>query len=229
MLYGLFLAGTIWFWILLAAAALLVALFVAGERFGKATFSIALTFAALHFFGDFNVLSWLAGHWLLSFACLAAYLAAGVGWSIGKWWLFVRAKRAKIEVLKAQFLIQRQLGGSTVPARLETEWHGWLVSNGAYEGGHVRGVAHPTKPPQVGQYKGRIMAWMVYWPWSFVTTIINDPIRKLFNGLFAAFQGLFQRISDHAFRESRWDVEVSPAPVSTTDAPSHEVDASQGP
>jgi len=61
------------------------------------------------------------------------------------------------------------------------------------------GNALNTKP-KATKNKRRIVAWMAYWPFSMVGTIINDPVRRLFKFLFNTFKALYQNIADHVFR-----------------------------
>lgn len=53
--------------------------------------------------------------------------------------------------------------------------------------------------PNAQDNKARITGWMVFWPWSSLWFLINDPIRRAFSSLFDYLQGIFQRISDKAF------------------------------
>ena len=57
--------------------------------------------------------------------------------------------------------------------------------------------------PQASSYKGRIIAWMTYWPMSALWTIINDPIRRLFNRLHKKLDKVYQKISDRVFRDEK--------------------------
>lgn len=207
MLLGLFLAGTMWFWILMAIAVLSVGLCVARESFGKATLCVVVTFAALALFGDFNVLHWLRDHYLSFGVYLVAYLAAGTVWSIVKWWRFIRRKRVDYDRRKGAFMVGHELPcDAPMPDKLKTEWRTHLEQERRYSADR----REETFPPKANAYKAKIMAWMMYWPWSLVVTVIDDPIRKLFNAIFEAIRGLYQRIADSAFKDVEYDFKVTP-------------------
>lgn len=213
MLLGLFLVGTLWFWILMAVAALVVGVCVARESFGKATLSVVATFALLGFLGDFNVLHWLGTHATEFAVYLVAYFAIGTAWSVGKWWFFVRRKRDEYDRQKRLFLGQQGLPYEdtksvtvAIPEALKAKWREWIDNQ--YDG--RRSAGRSAYPPRARDYKGKITAWMMYWPWSFVVTIVDDPIRKLFNAIFRAIQDVFQRISDSAFKDVKSDFEAPP-------------------
>lgn len=202
MLIGLFVTGTVWFWVLLGVATLLIGLWVAHESYVKATFCVILTLAALGFFGDFNVLTWLRGNWTEFAVYLVAYFAAGIVWSVGKWWFFVRNKRDEYDERKRQFLTGRGYpGDGPMPEKLKTDWRNSVDADRPYD-------RRATFPPKARAFKGKIMAWMMYWPWSFLVTIVDDPVRKFFNLIFRAIHGVFQRISDGAFHDVKHDFEA---------------------
>lgn len=48
----------------------------------------------------------------------------------------------------------------------------------------------------VSNNKDRISAWMMYWPFSFVWYILNDPIVAFYNFLYYKLQGVYNSISE---------------------------------
>lgn len=204
MLYSLFVIGTFWFWLLLAAATLFIGVCVTSEKFGKATLCMLGTFLVLALFGNFNVLNWLRDNpiqnTLIGFA---SYFLIGAVWSVAKWWFFVRRQREEYDELKRGFLKHRGVEGNIIPDHHKSTWRETIA--------HARGFRFaPTFPPRARHFKGKITAWMTYWPWSMIVTVIDDPIRKLFNAIFNAIQGVFQGISDKAFKNVSGDFEQAP-------------------
>lgn len=63
------------------------------------------------------------------------------------------------------------------------------------------GVRKNSSEIQVSQNKSRIIAWMSYWPPSALWTLINDPVKRLFNNLFRKFEKVYQRIFNNVFKE----------------------------
>jgi hypothetical protein len=55
------------------------------------------------------------------------------------------------------------------------------------------------KKPSVSENKSRIMTWMCFWPFSFIWTMIDDPVRMVFKAIYTKIRGLLQRIADRAF------------------------------
>lgn len=51
-------------------------------------------------------------------------------------------------------------------------------------------------PPQVNNHKSDIMRWLSWWPFSFVGTILNDPLRRLFEAVYDLIGDSLQKMSD---------------------------------
>jgi hypothetical protein len=62
-----------------------------------------------------------------------------------------------------------------------------------------------SKRPRAVNNKARITAWMSFWPYSLVGTLLNDPVRRLFNAIFSWVKGLYQKMADAMFSK---DVEL---------------------
>jgi len=201
MLVSLFLFGTVWFWLLLGAAALFIGICVNRESFGKATLCLLGFFGALTLFGDFNVIHWLAHNGTTFLIGLGVYLAVGVLWSFAKWFFFVRRLRDEYLDRRRAFLDQNGVSGDVIPDGLKARWTQEINQSWQQR-------RQTTYPPRARDYKGKITAWMTYWPWSLVVTMIDDPIRKLFSALFRMVQGAFQGISDNAFKGVQSDFVV---------------------
>lgn len=53
----------------------------------------------------------------------------------------------------------------------------------------------------VSDNKERILNWMTYWPLSGAWTLVNDPVRKLFNLVFDRFVSIYQNMADKVFKD----------------------------
>lgn len=54
--------------------------------------------------------------------------------------------------------------------------------------------------PIANDYKEQIITWMVYWPFSMLWTLINDPLRRVFELIYRRIGKLMQSISDSIFK-----------------------------
>lgn len=209
----LFAIGTFWFWVLLAVHFCVLLALIEYEKVGWATFSLITVFAALHFLGDFNVVSAAFLNPIAAAMVLGGYFVAGTAWSIVKWWFYVRRCREEYDEMKAAFLQSRAVEGSVIPEQYKKQWKEQL--EGAYRYHTSRRLTYSPAGgiiPKAGDHKGRIMTWMCYWPWSAVWTLINDPVKRLFKQIYLQIQGLLQAISNSAFRGVEDDLKEPPAP-----------------
>lgn len=46
--------------------------------------------------------------------------------------------------------------------------------------------------------KERILNWMMYWPVSLLWTLIDEPVKKMFLGIYNNTEKMFQRMADNA-------------------------------
>jgi hypothetical protein len=189
-----FVVGSLWFWLLLIAETILLLILLEWEQGTVATLSLVATLLALQFLSDLN----LAGHaihypWTVVLGILG-YFAVGTGWTIVKWWFYVREQRADYDELRAAFLrVQGYERDSPMPENLRSQWQ-WCLASARKE--RRRLDVHPL----AAGHKAQIVRWMSYWPWSATWTLLKDPVRKAFLSIYHQIADYLQEISDKAFR-----------------------------
>lgn len=57
------------------------------------------------------------------------------------------------------------------------------------------------KKPEPENFKGRIIAWIVYWPPVMFWTLLNDPLRHIGRMIYDAVAGILKGISDSAWKD----------------------------
>lgn len=228
-LVGLFALGTLGFWVLVAAVSVLLMVCVAYEKPVFASLMLIATFLLLGWLGDFNAIAAAKAHPLVAALAVAGYFVAGTAWAFGKWWFFLKSGRAEYDESRRDFLKANGLDpAGRIPDHLLRAWSdrahqgrlGWLDRSA--DGGRI--VA-----PKARDHKGRIMIWMTYWPWSFVWTMIDDPIKKIFKAIYRSLQATFQKMSDRVFAGVDEDFRAPPpppAPPADNDEPDRSVRSS---
>ncbi len=173
------------------------------EYFGWATALLLVIVGAGQIAGNLSVLSWVGAHTTETLVYALVYVAVGVGWSFVKWFSFLIQFRDQYREQKEAFLTKNKLNPTgQVPEELREAFGRFL--GGLYSTRQFRGNSM-TEKPKASNNKSRIVSWMSLWPCSMVGTLLNDPVRRLFNFLFNNFKALYQRMSDHVFRN---DVEL---------------------
>lgn len=193
MWYPFFIIGGFWFWALLVLSFIVLVLCVEFEAPFKALGTIVVVTACLTLFGNFEPFEWIATHPLHVAGSIVGYFVLGAGWSLVKWWLFVGKRKEVYDDLKFNWLKSQGIKATLVPEELRKDWvkrvrdeFGW-GSNKNYQ------------IPQAREFKGRIMTWMAYWPWSVFWSIFDDIIRKIFSAIYAELASTFQRISSRLY------------------------------
>lgn len=219
ILGALFAVGAIGFWAMVAIETIILIALIDNEKPFWATFMMVGTLVFLHWIGSFSVVTLAVEHPWYVVEAVVSWFALGTGWSIAKWWLYVRGCREQYDENKRNFLDANNVQGNEIPDNLLTKWSKSSLSG---EGG-IKGVI-----PRVRDHKSKVMLWMCYWPWSMAWTLINDPVKRLFRQIYLQIQGLLQSISDRAFKDVESDFRAPPPPPPAPPAPNSGLDPDRG-
>jgi hypothetical protein len=172
------------------------------ENFGWATVCLIVSVVAFQFFHFIDLLGFVKENTGAAIGYVGLYVVCGVAWSFIKWFSFLHNYRDQFREYKGKFLTTKHIPvTATVPADLMPSFKDWLNQNYSWRRGDVNLIGLQNfERPRAKQNKTRIVAWASYWPFSFVGTLLNDPVRRLFSWLFTAFSSLYQRMSDYVFR-----------------------------
>lgn len=177
------------------------------ENFSWATVTLLMSFGFFavgghyHWFGLPSLFDFVKDHGIWTLAYVCAYLLVGVGWSFAKWFSYLMSFRDTFREQKDAFIKSRGLNPEIgVPPNLQDEFRKFVSDNVGWTNPHRSQLALLERP-RATKNKARITAWASFWPFSFVGTLLNDPVRRLVNFLFNQFKALYQRMSDWIFRK----------------------------
>jgi hypothetical protein len=193
----------------LAVAAIVATFLTETENFGWATLLLIVSVVVAQLFHVINLLTFVSDHGLTTILYVLGYLGVGVIWSFIKWFSFLMAFRDKFRTLKEEYLTSLKLNPKgQVPNEKLTAFEQFV--SGQYTRYHGYGDSPMSglsslKRPRAAQNKARIVSWMSLWPCSFLGTLLNDPVRRLFNFLFNNFKAVYQKMADAVFRH---DIEL---------------------
>ena len=190
--------GAFGFWTVMAVYAIMIMIFL--ERwdekdlpFGFMIFLTALLASIFYFFGPLKEgLTWIASHKLLSVGAFGCYFVIGSAYSMLKFWcLLDKLKDAYIDFKTAWLInylgseeVDAMKGELRIPDILQEKWVYALRVEGA-----IANFSSGTL--KVSDYKTTITTWIIWWPISGIWFIINDPIKRLANWLYAQFKGVY--------------------------------------
>lgn len=50
--------------------------------------------------------------------------------------------------------------------------------------------------PQIKDYKGKLIGWIMFWVTSLVWTLLNDPIRRIANWIYLKMSSIYQNMAN---------------------------------
>ena len=165
--------GAMGFWLLLVVASIIMSEMMDNDSPFWAGSVAIITLAVLAVFGGFNPLIYIMAHPGETVLWVAGYFVVGAAWSLVKWYFWLLKIRRRLD--------ERDPGLS-----FETVLY------------HA-GVVRKQFPPNPGDYKSRIVGWIALWPASMLWTVINDPVRRAAEEIYARLGGTYQKISNRVF------------------------------
>ncbi len=192
MFFEFFVFFGVWWWLLIAAIVIADIWFLEYDNGTGATFSLIVFGLLMFFFGDWNPFPWMAANPLLTIGTVVGYFVAGAIWAPVKWYFHCLNIRDKFNEIKEAFFEEHSITtGGKVSSQLRSQWKERLRYNGF--------VNEEAVEPKAIKHKAKILMWMTHWPFSFVWTVLNDPIRRIFIAIYDHMVGMLQKISDHVF------------------------------
>lgn len=182
--------GTIGFWIFTIILTGIIWTLLEVDKPGWATFSMIVALTAFSFLGDFSIIDLVRNEPLKFVGLMGGYVIAGVLWSIAKWYFHVSSQARKYTEMKSNWMEICEIPPKTIIN--DQQRKDFFSAN--------YGAVTISTRPKAKRNKGRILSWMMYWPWSASWTIINDPVVRLFKEIYAKLSTVFDKISAHAYK-----------------------------
>lgn len=178
--------------------------FTETEKFGWATVLLIAAVAMAQWFHMVDFVSFISTHALASVVYVLLYVAIGIGWSFVKWFSFLMGARDRYRQWKTKFLGKDGINPfDPIPENKRFEFIAFIQSQSDYFYREPVADLLDGKRPRASNNKSRIVSWMSLWPCSVIGTLLNDPVRRLFNFLFSQFKNLYQKLADHVFRNDK--------------------------
>lgn len=130
-----------------------------------------------HMVLNLHVVSWIWNHPWKTIFYTSGYFLVGAVWSVAKWWFreTEKARLAKIAYDKDSLFSKPE------------PWADF--------------IKHKKGDPADRYSRSDIVVWIVWWPFSALYTLLNDPIRRLARRIYTELLKTYQRISDHVWKE----------------------------
>jgi len=193
----MFILGIVaWAFIALLVLAIFVIVSVEKEEPWGAFIAILLAGVVAHFSGTVNMIEALH-NWQQLVGLIGAYIAVGVGWCVIKWIFFTnewaRNQREIIQHNRKVFLNRLNLTGDSIPDEHKSAWELWIKEANSYsydkqDWTQPYSELKKVSAERVGSSDAIAVAnnwskfsiWGLYWPFSMLWTLIDDPIKRIF-------------------------------------------------
>ena len=83
------------------------------------------------------------------------------------------------------------------------KWYAFLLNERDYfrkHGARDESWRKKEYPPKVSVHRTDLIAWIIYWPFSLLWTLVNDPIRRIATAIYRQIEGLLQAMSNNVFK-----------------------------
>jgi hypothetical protein len=131
------------------------------------------------------------------------YIIVGITWSFIKWFEFIKKNFDLFNTHRNRFIDK--------VGPVEENWKLWMDDLNkskvkSYKSGYERSCQFyetDTKEsvvkaitPLASLKKAAIVSWISYWPISFVTTFLNNPVRKFFTFIYTIVSKMYEKVSN---------------------------------
>jgi hypothetical protein len=143
---------------------------------------------------------------------IAIYFISGTAWSFIKWYMKLINVRDKFKEVKEQvsksLIVSPEIFIDIENLSKEDKglnrqyWNAILHSFNTHADAAMTFKEGASKvKPLASKHKESIIKWIMFWPFSAVWTMIDDPLYKLGNFIFSKFKQVYQNLSDLVFKD----------------------------
>ncbi len=171
------------------------------DRSGSAVLMILATYFFLWGGVGINPAIFAWNNPMTTFIYIGGYFLGGTVWSIVKWYFYLLRRRDEAKKVRIYFdANESALNQAWKSSDGEFTFANWMNASGRHDSSRYE-YRDKHYPPMAMQHKGDILFWASYWPFSAFWTLLNDPIRRLWNAIYSVLGGFLQRISNKVFED----------------------------
>ena len=155
-----------------------------------AMFSILATLTILQFVGKIPIVQAIIANPKITICLALLYVMIGSLWMCVKWVFFIKSKVRKYkQEIRDEFVQKYNIKGSEIPAEYKDKLRDEMFCK------------VDIQPPQVSKFKDELFVWFALWPFSAIWTVINDPIKRLFECIYHNIHRKLQAVSNHFWKQ----------------------------
>ena len=180
-------------WMLAIEIAVVIAIIVCVEIdcFGTSTFIFLASFGILSYFNWTNTVNWFSSNYVDFIIYCGYYLLGSVVWMYTKWTMLLFSFSSARKNAIADYKENNKFVGPLNTDQVKSALFG---VGKAYKTNYF--TMYLYENVRAINYKSKIIAWGIWWPFSLVGTIVDDPIRRFITWTFDRLCGTFQKLAD---------------------------------
>jgi len=186
---------TIWFWGALTIPIILLLIFSSNEKGMPSTAIVVLTMVAIVCFSSFPIKEFLhaltVGH-ILKYA--GGYVLLGLIYMCLKW--IYSAYELKVKYVEYKEVWLERNGIKSLPDISTKEFYNFSENLKSYTGIDIKDL-----PPKIRKNRAKLVFWACYWPFSFISTMIWNPLKHLVNFIISLLSKPLNAVSSALFSE----------------------------
>jgi hypothetical protein len=195
-------ASTAVLWCTLIGLFITTAILLENEFEGWATTVVSLSLALFIWLNQEAVFGFIKHNPSQLLGFIGSYIVVGIVWSIVKWQLYVRRAFKPLKEIKAEFITKFKVLDEKTLVELNK-----MISNANIEKASGYSNLNPSfktpfedtineLTPLASKKKSVITSWLMYWPVSFLATLLNNPFKRFFIWIYDNISGLYDKITD---------------------------------
>jgi hypothetical protein len=193
-------------WLLILIDFIVITALVENEEGIWATIVAVGSIVGLNALWKLHLLDTIKANPLHTALLVLSYFVIGICWSLFKWYLFLHKETNKYEDAKAEFL--QHENATALTGELAARLFDKLTEHNKYQSEDSKDKINAAAP-LFRNHKGTLTRWATYWPFSMVGFALNDVVRKSWKYIVELFQNVYQRISNHMFRNVAADANLA--------------------
>ena len=122
---------------------------------------------------------------------VVGYFVVGSVWACVKWIFYSHKMLDIVKDIKMEYLNRHNISSNVIPEDKKEDFIYKVLANSKYH--------DEFYPPKFLKHKADWMMWATYWPLSLFWTMLDQPIKKLWNFIYSNIGQMMQNITDKMF------------------------------
>lgn len=191
----LFLIGTTWFWIITSVLAVGLITSVIAENGVFIFLDLLVAILFLQFGANLHIFQYCYYHPIMILLLAMGYFIIGAIWMIAKWQFKVWSVARQYADLREKFIKEFPSVRDKYMGKTAEEAFAYDATKYCFSTFGVRSI-----PPNPKDETSSLIHWTIYWPFSVLRTLLDEPITNLSKWIIRRCSGLMMLMSTKAFK-----------------------------